>query len=79
MNVLHFDTNSVMSMPGAVSPKLNCAVLLRERSAVDTRSRESSVASEVCFTVSKRSFAFSSVSFRPVEAAERYSARESTL
>lgn len=52
-------------------------VRLAERSAVETRRRESKVASDVCLTESKILLAFSSVLIRPFEPAERYSARES--
>lgn len=59
------------------SPRFSCEVLLAERSAADTSSRESRVASEVCFTEANISFAFSRVLKRPSDPDARYSARES--
>ncbi len=66
-----------MSIPVVESPRFSWVVLFAERSAVDTRSRESKVASEVCLTFAKMSFAFSKVSIRPLEPGARYSLRES--
>ena len=52
-------------------------VLFAERSAVDTRSRESKVASDVCFTDENSAFAFSMVVYNPFELGAKNSARES--
>ena len=52
-------------------------VFFADRSAVDTRSRESKVASDVCFTDENSSFAFSMVANSPFELGAKNSARES--
>jgi len=59
------------------SPRVSWVVLLADRSAVDTRRRESKVASEVCLTDAKSSLALVSVLIRPFDPGARYSARES--
>ena len=64
-------------MPVVESPRLRCVVLFADSSAVDTRSRESRVASDVCFTNENRVLAFSMVLNNPVEPGAKYSARES--
>lgn len=64
-------------MPVLESPRFSCVVLFAERSAVDTRSRESKVASDVCFTDENSVFAFSMVVNNPFEVGAKNSARES--
>ena len=64
-------------MPVLESPRFSCVVLFAERSAVDTRSRESKVASDVCFTDENSAFAFSMVVYNPFELGAKNSARES--
>lgn len=53
--------------------------LLVERSAAETSSRESNVASDVCFTDAKISLAFWSVLNIPSDPGAKYSALESKL
>ncbi len=79
MKLMHFPTKSSTSIPVVESPRLSCVVRLADRSAVDTRSRESKVASEVCLTEVNSSFALWSVCIRPFEPGARYSARESKV
>lgn len=77
IKVMHFPTKSSTSIPCVASPRFSWVVLLAERSAVETRSRESRVASDVCLTDVNISFALLSVLINPSEPDARYSARES--
>lgn len=61
MYEMHLETNSSTSIPAVESPSASWAVFLCERSAALTRRRESMVASEVCLTFSKSSFALRTV------------------
>lgn len=57
MNVIHLETNSSTSIPAVALPTESAVVFLYDKSAALTRRRESIVASEVCLTWSKYSFA----------------------
>ena len=79
MKVMHLLTKSSMSMPVALSPRFNWVVRFMDKSAVDTRRRESKVASEVCLTVLYNSLERLRVLMRPSELGARNSARESVI